>query len=116
MGTWVYQDGCEGVPRWVRGHTKMGVGAHQDGCGGTPRWVWGQTKMDVRAMGGDFKVGEVWEVDWDVARVVGDFGGRDSRSKRFSELNDIDITLLNIDWVGSLGDPNDKKINHPEVT
>jgi hypothetical protein len=61
-------------------------------------------------------VGEVWEVGWNVARVVGDFGGRDSRSKRFSDFNDIDITLLNIDWVGSPGDPNDNKINHPEVT
>jgi hypothetical protein len=66
-------------------------------------------------MGGYFGVGEVWEVGWDITRVVGDFGGRDSRSKRFSDLNDIDITLLNIDWVGSLGDPNSKKINNPEV-
>jgi hypothetical protein len=72
--------------------------------------------MGVGAMGGDFGVGEVWEVGWDITRVVGDFGGRDSRSKRFSDLNDIDITLLNIDWFGSLGDPNGKKINHPEAT
>ncbi len=74
------------------------------------------TKMGVGEMEGDFGVGEVWEVDWDIARVGGDFGGRDSRSERFSDLNDIDITLLNIDWVGSLRNPNDKKINNPEVT
>jgi hypothetical protein len=72
--------------------------------------------MGEWVMGGDFGVGEVWEVGWDVARVVGDFGGRDSRSERFSDLDDIDITLLNIDWIGRLGDPNYKKINHPEVT
>jgi len=71
--------------------------------------------MGVRAMGGEVGVGEVWEVDWDITRVVGDFGGRDSRSKCFGDLNDIDITLLNIEWVGSLGDPNHKKLNHPEV-
>jgi hypothetical protein len=55
-------------------------------------------------------------VGWDIGRFVGDFGGRDSRSERFGDLNDIDITLLNIEWIGSLGDPNKKKINHPEVT
>ncbi len=55
-------------------------------------------------------------VSWDIGRFVGDFGGRDSRSERFGDLNDIDIMLLNIDWIGSLGDPNDKTINHPEVT
>ncbi len=94
----------------------MGVRAHQDGCEGVPRWVCGCTKMGWWAMGGCFGVGEVWEVDWDIARVGGDFGGRDSRSERFSDLNDIDITLLNIDWIGILGDPNHKKINPPEVT
>jgi hypothetical protein len=72
--------------------------------------------MGFKAMWGCFGVGEVWGVDWDIGRVVGDFGGRDSRSERFGDLNDIDIRLLNIDWIGSLGDPNDKKINHPEVT
>jgi hypothetical protein len=54
-------------------------------------------------------------VDWDIGRFVGDFGGRDSRSERFGDLNDIDITLLNIDWIGILGDPNSKMINNPEV-
>jgi hypothetical protein len=55
MGAWAHQDGCEGVPRWVRGHTKMGVRVYQDGCVGqdgyvgTPRWVRGRTKMGVRA-------------------------------------------------------------------
>ena len=87
----------------------MGAWAHQDGCVGGPRWVCGGN-------GGCFGVGEVWGVDWDIGRFVGDFGGYDSRSERFGDLNDIDITLLNIDWIGSLGDPNDKKINHPEVT
>jgi hypothetical protein len=45
MGVWAHQDGCEGIPRWVWGHTKMGAWVHQDGCEGIPRWVWGHTKM-----------------------------------------------------------------------
>jgi hypothetical protein len=47
MGVRADQDGCEGVPRWVCGHTKMGAWAHQDGCVSRPRWVCGQTKVDL---------------------------------------------------------------------
>jgi hypothetical protein len=39
VGAWADQSGGLRVPRWVRGHTKMGVRAYQDGCVGTPRWV-----------------------------------------------------------------------------
>ncbi len=79
----------------------MGAWAHQDGCEGDGGRFWGGG-----GLGGGLGC----------ARVVGDFGGRNSRSKSFSDVNDIDITLLNIDWAGSLGEPNHKKINHPEVT
>jgi hypothetical protein len=61
-------------------------------------------------------VGEVWEVDWDIVRVVGDYGGRDSRSKRFSDLNDIDMAPAGIDWPGDLKNPKYKRSRKPEAT
>lgn len=61
-------------------------------------------------MGGDFGVGEVWEVGWDVARVVGDFGGRNSRSQRFSDLNDIDMIPGRVGWAGDRKNPKYRKI------
>ncbi len=60
-----------GGASWGRGQTK--VGANQGGCEGDGGLFWDG--------------GEAWEVDWDIGRFAGDFGGRDSRSKRFSDLN-----------------------------
>jgi hypothetical protein len=38
-----------------------------------------------------------------------------SPPKRFRNLDDIDITSPHIDWVGSLKNPNNKKINRAEA-
>ena len=45
----------------------------------------------------------------------GDPGVCHSPPKRFRNLKDIDITSANIDWVGSLKNPNNKKINGAEA-
>ena len=45
----------------------------------------------------------------------GDLGVCHSRPKRFRNLKDIDITSANIDWVGSLKNPNNKKIDGTEA-
>ncbi|MDH4476240.1 MAG: hypothetical protein QE274_07165 [Verrucomicrobiaceae bacterium] len=50
----------------------------------------------------------------EVADFAGGFGGGESRLERFSKVNDIDITHLNIDWVGDSKDLNIKKINGSE--
>ena len=73
------------------GQTKVGARVHQDGWGGE---------------GGYFGVGEVWEVDWDITRVVGYFGGGDLRSERFRALKDIDMAPAGIERVGDLRNPN----------
>jgi hypothetical protein len=50
----------------------------------------------------------------EVADFAGGFGGGESGHKRFGEVHDIDITYLNIDWVGDSKDLNIKKINGSE--
>jgi hypothetical protein len=45
----------------------------------------------------------------------GDLGVCDSHPKSFRNLDDIDITSANIDWVGSLKNPNNKKIDGTEA-
>jgi hypothetical protein len=49
-----------------------------------------------------------------VAHFAGGFGGGESGRERFGEVNDIDITLLPIDWVGDPKNLNIKKINESE--
>jgi hypothetical protein len=44
-----------------------------------------------------------------------DLGGCHSHPKNFRNLNDIDIAAPNIDWVGNLKNPNNKKIKKNEV-
>jgi hypothetical protein len=56
----------------------------------------------------------IGEGDRGIDGVDGDFGGRDSRSERFSDLDDIDITPAPIDWAGDLKNQNNKKINGTE--
>ena len=50
----------------------------------------------------------------EVGDLAGGFGGGESRRKRFGEVNDIDITHLNIDWVGDSKVINIRKINESE--
>ena len=50
----------------------------------------------------------------ELADFAGGFGGGESRLERFSKVNDIDTTHLNIDWVGDSKDLNIKKINGSE--
>ena len=50
----------------------------------------------------------------EVADFAGGFGGGESRRERFGKVNSIDITHLNIDWVGDSKDLNIKKINESE--
>ena len=45
----------------------------------------------------------------EVADFAGGFGGGESRRERFGKVNSIDITHLNIDWVGDSKDLNIKK-------
>lgn len=75
-------------------------------------------------MGGEFLmsslfsvlVGGVKGLDGNRRLVEGSFGKRDFRSEMVSELLDLDITHLHIDWVENLKHRNDKKINKSEVT
>jgi hypothetical protein len=48
-------------------------------------------------------------VDWEIARVAGGSGGRESRFERFGDLHDIDIMLPTIDWVGDLRNRKTKR-------
>jgi hypothetical protein len=57
----------------------------------------------------------IGEVDGEMDGVEGDFGLGEAPSKRFGDLNDIDIAPPHIDWVGSLKNLNNKKIKKPEV-
>jgi hypothetical protein len=55
------------------------------------------------------------EGEWDLAGVVGDWGGHDSRPRGFSERNDLDLALGPFDWVGDLKNENHKRIKEFEI-
>jgi hypothetical protein len=46
---WAHPHGYMHTPRWVRGHTKVGVRANRDGYMGAPRWVHAYNHMGSRA-------------------------------------------------------------------
>jgi hypothetical protein len=54
----------------------------------------------------------VW--GWDRAGGLGDWGGRESRPKRFGELEDLDLTSWPIEGAGIRKDQNRKNINGTE--
>jgi hypothetical protein len=59
---------------------------------------------------------EGWkEGEWDLAGVVGDFGGSDPWPRGFTERNDLDLALGPIDWVGDLKNQNHKRIQAFEI-
>jgi hypothetical protein len=75
------------------------------------------TKPCGEGSGGEvlFELVAIGEVDGEMDGVEGDFGLGQAPSKRFGNLNDIDIASAPIDWVECLKNLNNKKIKKSEV-